>query len=69
MSVFPVTAEAEGTEMTLTARVSDCQDTIAENNEAGCMVAVGLRRGCCWSIAGRRRPPTWPTPFAGSTSR
>ncbi len=39
---FPVTAEAEGTQMTLTARVSDCQDTIAENNEAGCIVAVGL---------------------------
>ena len=39
---FPVTAEAEGTQMTLTARVSDCQDTIAENNEAGCTVTVGL---------------------------
>jgi uncharacterized membrane protein len=39
---FTVTADAEGTQMTLTARVSDCQDTIAENNEAGCVVAVGL---------------------------
>ena len=40
---FPVTAAADGPTMTLTARVSGCQDTIAENNEAGCVVAVGQR--------------------------
>ncbi len=38
---FPVTAAADGPAMKLTAYVSGCQDTIPENNEAGCVVAVG----------------------------
>ena len=29
--------------MELTARVSGCQDTLSENNEAGCVVLVGRR--------------------------
>ena len=29
--------------MTLSVRMSGCQDTIAENNEAGCVVLVGRR--------------------------
>jgi uncharacterized membrane protein/uncharacterized protein YegL len=36
-----VTAAADGRAMPLTARVSGCQDTIAENNEASCVVLLG----------------------------
>ena len=40
---LPVTAAADGPAMTLTARMSGCQDTIPENNEGGCVVAVGQK--------------------------
>ncbi len=37
---FPVTA-AEGPAMTLSVRISGCQDTLAENNQGGAVVLVG----------------------------
>ncbi len=38
---FPVTAASDGPAMTLSVRISGCQDTLAENNQGGAVVLVG----------------------------
>jgi uncharacterized membrane protein/uncharacterized protein YegL len=62
---LPVTAASAGPAMTLTARVSGCQDTIPENNEGGCVMAVG-RTARVLLVEGR---PAAAAPLAAALRR
>ena len=66
---FPVTAAADGPAMKLTAYVSGCQDTIPENNEAGCVVAVGQTARVLLVEGRPEAAARLAERFAGDTSR